>query len=143
MRIDPGYCFTYYNCYSRPYVQKNKQILSMEAILKLVQSEIGKPYLDLEFLLVALKEVLEENGEEDMAVKVPLINSPSDSFDMSDKEIQLYSLVFQLVNIVEINGAVQLRRKTEDEESLASVTGLWANTLKDLKSEGFSARILK
>ena len=104
----------------------------------MVQSEIGKPYLDLEFLLVALKEVLEENGEEDMAVKVPLINSPSDSFDMSDKEIQLYSLVFQLVNIVEINGAVQLRRKTEDEESLASVTGLWANTLKDLKSEGFS-----
>ena len=35
-----------------------------------------------------------------------------DSF--TEKQLQLYSTCFQLLNIVEVNGAVQNRRKTED-----------------------------
>ncbi len=114
----------------------------MEQILRLVQEKIGKPYDDLEFLLVALKEVLEDNGDE-MASKVPLIGDSSVALEMSDKEIQLYSLVFQLLNIVEINGAVQWRRKVEDDQSLDQVRGLWARTLSELKSELSAEDIIK
>ncbi len=109
-------------------------------ILKVVKKELGKPYEDLEFLLQALKEVLNENGEDDMANAIPWIN-PAGKFvpsKFSIKHIQLYSIVFQLLNMVEVNGAVQLRRKKENEQSLASVNGLWANNLQILKEKGIS-----
>lgn len=103
--------------------------------LKEVKNRLGKPYEDLEFLLQALEEVLIENGEEDMARHIPWINnieltSPE---EFSLKHIQLYSIVFQLLNTVEVNGAVQQRRKKENE-SLSSVQGLWAQCFKDLKA---------
>ncbi len=115
----------------------------MKTILKDVQEKIGKPYKDLEFLLTALEEILRENGDPEIASKVPLIGNGAELEEMSDKEIQLYSLVFQLINIVEINGAVQLRRKTEDEHSLDAVSGLWANNLKRLVNEGFTKDEIK
>jgi len=115
----------------------------MEQILEIVQEKIGKPYQDLEFLLTALKEVLEENGDEEIADKVPLINTAPASEEMEDKEIQLYSLVFQLLNLVEINGAVQNRRRIEDENALDSVSGLWADSLKRLKKAGFASDDIK
>lgn len=116
----------------------------MSTILSVIQDRLGKPYEDLEFLLQALKEVLSENGEDFIANKVPLINEElSLENEMSNKEIQLYSLVFQLVNIVEINGAVQNRRKKEDTDSLSAVTGLWANNLSSLQEAGMSEDEIK
>lgn len=109
-------------------------------ILKVVKKELGKPYEDLEFLLHALKEVLIDNGELEMANAIPWINPEAkltpEKFTI--RHIQLYSIVFQLLNMVEVNGAVQLRRKKENEESLASVNGLWASSLQALKETGVS-----
>lgn len=102
--------------------------------LQEVKKRLGKPYEDLEFLLIALKEVLVENGEQDMANQIPWIND-RESFDDQDftlKHIQLYSIVFQLLNTVEVNGAVQQRRQKENE-ALDSVQGLWASCFKTLK----------
>lgn len=106
----------------------------MRATLKLLKDTLGKPYQDLEYLLEALKEILMENGESDMAAQIPWINDLPDlaSQEMTEKHIQLYSLVFQLVNMVEINGAVQHRRALEDEE-LSSVNGLWASNFRKLR----------
>ncbi len=103
-----------------------------------VKQRLGKPYEDLEFLLLALKEVLIENGEEEMAGQIPWINDvpPFDPNNFTLKHIQLYSIVFQLVNTVEVNGAVQQRRKKESTESLSSVHGLWANSFKTLRELG-------
>ncbi|MEM9326540.1 MAG: phosphoenolpyruvate carboxylase [Bacteroidota bacterium] len=109
----------------------------MNSTLALLQARLGKPYEDLEFLLVALKEILIENEEEEMASKVPLINEEHPMDRMNDREIQLYSLVFQLVNLVEINGAVQNRRRGEDQ-LMSDVTGLWADNLTQLKEAGFT-----
>lgn len=105
--------------------------------LESVKNRLGKPYEDLEFLLIALKEVLIENGEEKMADQIPWINDlqPFEASDFTLKHIQLYSIVFQLLNTVEVNGAVQQRRQKESE-SLSSVHGLWASSFKTLTQLG-------
>jgi len=106
--------------------------------LKVVEKEIGKAYKDLRFLLEALREVLVENGEGAIAECIPWIQEEnSKEVSITPKVVQLYSLVFQLVNMVEINSAVQNRRRIE-EEDFAGVNGLWAWNLKGLKGQGFT-----
>ncbi len=99
---------------------------------------LGKPYQDLEFLLLCLKDVLEKNGETDIAAAIPWISDGEPTVDeISPKHIQLYSMIFQLVNMVEINAAVQARR-TKEDVSLDSVNGLWGINIKGLREAGFS-----
>jgi phosphoenolpyruvate carboxylase len=105
-----------------------------------VKQKLGKPYFDLEFLLNCLSEVLKENKEEDLVPYIPWIN---DSIEFSDsvsikKILHLQALSFQLLNLVEVNGAVQNRRKLEDKEGLQSINGLWPKNLELLKSQGIS-----
>lgn len=103
-----------------------------------VEEKLGKPYRDLKILLHALKEVLEENGEEEIAKQIPWISADEIDLDsLSPKLVQLYSLVFQLVNMVEINGAVQNRRSIE-EENIAGVNGLWGRNFKEMLEKGVS-----
>ena len=47
-------------------------------------------------------------------------------------------MCFQLLNLAEVNGAVQNRRKKEDQKSLAEINGLWSYNLHKLHSDGFS-----
>ena len=106
--------------------------------LKTLQNKLGKPYVDLEYLLHCLREVLEENGEKDLVRFIPWINEDISAarYQISDKLFHLYSVCFQLLNIVEVNGAMQGRRKVEAEASASSVNGLWANCFKVLKDNG-------
>lgn len=100
---------------------------------------LGKPYRDLEFLLMSLQSVLIKNGEEEIAGAIPWIGGQELAVDdITPKHVQLYSLIFQLVNMVEINGAVQARR-TKEEISLDSVNGLWGINIKELRDAGMSA----
>lgn len=122
---------------------KTKEIINA---LSLVKLEMGKPYEDLEFLLIALKEVLEENGEKNIADQMPWIGEQKnfDPDQFTEKHIQLYSLIFQLMNMVEINGAVQTRRISENKGSGTGINGLWLDNLKKLKKLGISeAEIVK
>ena len=111
----------------------------MDKTLELVKHKLSKPYDDLEFLLFCLKEVMIESGEEELANHIPWISDAQEfgHKDFSGKYLQLYSTCFQLLNIAEVNGAVQNRRKKEDLYSLASVNGLWPYNLKKLKEQGF------
>ena len=117
-----------------------KETMKPTNVLALVKTKLGKPYEDLEFLLYALKEVLEENGEKDIAEQIPWIceSKPFDAEIFTEKHIQLYSLVFQLTNMVEINGAVQTRRASENKGQGTGVNGLWIDNLKKLKKLGIS-----
>ncbi len=110
--------------------------------LQEVEKVIGKPYRDLRFLLEALKEVLHENGEAEVGAAIPWIQ-PAGHLPNGDvtKISQLYSLISQLVNMVETNGAVQNRRKLEDKD-LTRVNGLWAANLKQLRDKNFSEQEL-
>ncbi|WP_309400263.1 phosphoenolpyruvate carboxylase [Cerasicoccus maritimus] len=99
---------------------------------------LGKPYRDLEFLLMSLQSVLSKNGEGEIANAIPWIGGKELTVDeITPKHVQLYSLIFQLVNMVEINGAVQARR-TKEEISLDSVNGLWGINIKELVDAGLS-----
>lgn len=110
----------------------------MNSILAEVKKRLGKPYEDFEFLLECLKEVLIDNGESEIANEIPFINKYpfENGIQLTDKHIQMYSLVFQLVNMAEVNGAVQQRRAVENEKELASVRGLFANNIKSLLDSG-------
>ncbi len=112
--------------------------------LELVKEKLGKPYEDLEFLLNCLKEVLVESGEGELAMDIPWIG-PTTHYEgrtFGEKHLQLYSTCFQLLNIVEVNGAVQNRRKKEDQKSLAEINGLWSYNLHLLKRNGFSPEFI-
>jgi len=106
--------------------------------LELIRSKLGKPYDDLEFLLNCLKEVLMESGDGELSGDIPwLIATPDlNAGEFTNKHLHLFSICFQLLNIVEVNGAVQNRRKKEDQESLAEINGLWAYNLNQFKEEG-------
>ena len=110
-------------------------------LLELVRNNLGKPYEDLEFLLSCLKEVMMESGEDELAAEIPWLK-PIGRFktnSFSGKQLQLYSVCFQLLNIVEVNGAVQNRRLIEDQKSMADINGLWSYNLHLLQDKGFSA----
>jgi len=88
---------------------------------------------------MSLQSVLIKNGESEIAEAIPWISSKEMTVDeITPKHVQLYSLIFQLVNMVEINGAVQARR-TKEEISLDSVNGLWCINIKDLRDAGVSS----
>jgi len=110
-------------------------------LIELVRNNLGKPYEDLEFLLNCLKEVMVESGEPELAEEIPWINPVKTAYkpSFSGKQLQLYSICFQLLNIVEVNGAVQNRRMVEDQQSLSGINGLWSYNLHLLQRNGFSA----
>ncbi|PWJ40754.1 phosphoenolpyruvate carboxylase [Sediminitomix flava] len=107
--------------------------------LEIIKEKVGKPYDDLTFLLTCLKEVLEENGEKELANQVPWVNANPSSQVLDERLIQLFSLCFQLLNTVEENGEVQNRRKSESKNGLTT-EGLWGARLKNLKDAGYSEK---
>ena len=114
----------------------------MTSRFKEIKELLGKPYMDLEFLLECLVSVLEENNEEELASQVPWISTTAPDFsgDNKHKLLRLYSIAFQLLNLSEVNGAVQGRRRKTDREGLESVNGLWGRVLFDLKKKGVPAK---
>lgn len=110
----------------------------MSETFDLVKRKLGKPYRDLEYLLLCLKEVLIENNEKELVKYIPWINA-SKKYEQTTKNeeiLHLYSICFQLLNLVEVNGAVQQRRFKEDNLSVTANNGLWAQNLKLLKEKG-------
>jgi len=112
--------------------------MSLQESFLTTKGILGKPYEDLEFLLRSLKSILEKNGEAEIAAAIPWISDNEPTVGaITPKHIQLYSMIFHLVNMVEINAAVQARRAKEDV-SLDSVNGLWGINIKELRAAGHS-----
>lgn len=110
----------------------------MKHLLSEVKEQIGKPYGNLEFLLECFFEVLKENNETALATQVPWIsgNEPDFSSGNTEKLLHMFSISFQLLNLAEVNGAVQNRRARQEKSGLESVSGMWGNIFNDLKSKG-------
>jgi phosphoenolpyruvate carboxylase len=102
--------------------------------------QIGKPYSDLLFLLECFAEMLEANNEKELVTSIPWINEEVaiPSVERQQKTIHLYSICFQLLNLCEVNWAVQSRRNKQQQQGPQSVNGSWADTFEDLKNSGFS-----
>lgn len=95
---------------------------------------------DLRFLLQCFREVLLELGEHEVASIIPW-RDDSRSFNdqvAPERACQLYSIAFQLLGMVEENAAVQVRRMVESTNGLSSERGLWGNTLRKLKADGYT-----
>ncbi len=108
--------------------------------LENLKARLGKPYHDLEFLLHCFREVLVENGENELAGCIPWISEPegSEKISFTRQHFHLYSVCFQLLNLAETNGAVQARRRKEEAGGPDSIHGLWASALQTLKNKGFT-----
>ncbi len=108
-------------------------------VLDILKEKLGKPYYDLEFLLNCFKEVLINNNEPELAKSIPWINEKVLSeAEFTKKHLHLFSISFQLLNLIETNGAVQNRRKKEQDQTLFALNGLWANSLKILKENNIT-----
>ncbi|MEN9810858.1 MAG: hypothetical protein RLZZ488_2425 [Pseudomonadota bacterium] len=109
-----------------------------------IQSE--KFNRDLAYVMQALKDVLRELGHLELLPFIPFVERSEEEIATAHNTVpahatqlvQLLSLSFQLLNMVEENVNVQRRRSAQSESSLESESGLWPQTLRDLRTQGFS-----
>ncbi|HZL11088.1 MAG TPA: phosphoenolpyruvate carboxylase [Prolixibacteraceae bacterium] len=112
----------------------------MHPVLEDNIQKIGKPYSDLHFLLECLAEVLQANNANEYIPYLPWLNSQVSlpKPEHEQKVIHLYSISFQLLNLCEVNWAVQGRRAKQQKQGAESVNGSWAQTFSELKDSGIS-----
>ncbi len=97
---------------------------------------------DLKFLIECLGEVLTELGLGPLAKHLPWSGDAAspDEVDQLPPQLGLvYSIAFQLLNMVEENTAASMRDLREASEGLTAERGLWGSQLAALKAAGFSA----
>ncbi|MES2310302.1 MAG: hypothetical protein V4507_15725, partial [Verrucomicrobiota bacterium] len=82
---------------------------------------------DLFFLLDCLEEVLTECGEKHLSRYLPWKSEldPSSVTRFPERVGQIYSMAFQLLNMVEENASAQTRRLRETTLGLFEEPGLW------------------
>ncbi len=110
----------------------------MKYLLEEVKAKMEKPYTDLDFLLKCFHEVLTENNQPGLASQIPWMTGNQAVFDGKNTEqlLHLFSISFQLLNLAEVNGAVQNRRAKQEKSGLKGVSGMWGSILHELKTAG-------
>ena len=100
---------------------------------------------DLQLLSSCFREVLEELGHRDLAQAVPWttdadpLPARSDSWGAIDRELQVLSIAFQLLNLAEESAAVEARRFGEEQHGGLHEPGLWGQQLTALTKSGLDA----
>lgn len=106
-----------------------------------VVADLEKIERDHVYLMTCFREVLEAIGEGALAGHLPWRAGgppPSEPVDPV-KLAQAYSISFQLLNVVEENAVIQYRHALEVQGESERFSGLWDQTLRDLKARGLSA----
>ena len=96
---------------------------------------------DLKFLIECLGEVLTELGLGPLAKHLPWFGAVAPPEEIEELPPQLglvYSIAFQLLNMVEENTAAAMRSLRESSEGLPAERGLWGDQLQRLKRDGFT-----
>ena len=99
---------------------------------------------DLQFLVGSFREVLEDLGSQDLARAVPWCDTfappPAHAAESGavDRELQVLSIAFQLLNLAEESAAVEARRYGEEQHGGLHEPGLWGQQLMALKKQGFT-----
>jgi phosphoenolpyruvate carboxylase len=95
--------------------------------------EFQKWDADLDFIVECLRETLVELGEGEYARLVPwCANTVTEGAELSPRAIQIYSLAFQLLNMVEENTGNQSRRRDDTRADSAHKKGRWRGVLPKL-----------
>ncbi|NTV04901.1 MAG: phosphoenolpyruvate carboxylase [Chlorobiaceae bacterium] len=102
--------------------------------------DFEKAERDFMFLLLCFQEVLHDLGEHELAEHLPWQNTgmPLECYPNSERALQAFSILFQLLNMAEENSAAQNRRALEAEQGLSHLTGLWGRTLGRLRELGIT-----
>ena len=133
-------CYIYERRQS-PFRAANRVALTFSLFITmsdLTQFAFEKIDSDLAFLVGCFREVLEELGQPELAASLPWDEVPSGD-SLPPRLGQAFSVAFQLLNLAEENAAEQTRRKREREVGMVHERGLWGESLKRLKGEGFSS----
>lgn len=95
---------------------------------------------DLQFLIDCFAELLIELGEHDLVRYLPwskhFAPEAEQTGEWPKRVSQVYSIAFQLLNMVEENTAAQARRLRESSAHAQPEAGLWLHHLKQLQSRG-------
>jgi len=94
---------------------------------------------DLHFLISCLEDVLVSLGHADLAALLPWTGKqlPEDPDQLPSQTGLVFSIAFQLLNLVEENAAAQMRALREGELGLSAEPGLWGQALATLHERGF------
>jgi phosphoenolpyruvate carboxylase len=95
---------------------------------------------DLHFLIGSLGEVLTSLGHPDLAALLPWTGKdlPEDLERLPSQTGLVFSIAFQLLNLVEENAAAQMRSLREGELGVAAEPGLWGQALANLQERAFT-----
>ncbi len=117
--------------------------MASESILDFAFEKIDR---DLAYVMGCFRDVLIEQGQPDLAARLPWSGAqppdasrPIDPRDLRERDVQVLSIAFQLLNMVEENAAAQARRRRESTHGVLEEAGLWGASLRALKTLGFSA----
>ncbi|MBA3686034.1 MAG: phosphoenolpyruvate carboxylase [Planctomycetes bacterium] len=108
---------------------------------QVLDSAFDKLERDLAYVMNCLHEVLSELGEPTLAARLPWCTAPGApeaGKDWRDRDIQVLSIAFQLLNMVEENTSAQARRLRETQLGLMREPGLWGQNLRQLKESGLT-----
>jgi len=89
----------------------------------------------LSYLLGCLEDALASAGETDLLVHMPWSGKePDPDAALPEALPKLYSIGFQLLNMVEERVAAEIRREREKALGAESIRGLWPQALRDLQA---------
>lgn len=112
-----------------------------------LKASFAKLDRDLAWLMDGFAEVLSELGEADLAERLPWrATGPAiDALDDQrlERHLQVLSIAFQLLNMVEENAAAQTRRGIEGEYGPTVEPGGFGHTIKQLLASGLDAEAIK
>lgn len=92
----------------------------------------------LNYLLGCLEDALKSTGETKLLPYLPWSGRVPESGAAPEGLPQLYSIGFQLLNMVEERVAAEIRREREKALGADSIRGLWPQALRDLKAIGLT-----
>ena len=96
----------------------------------------------LRYLLGCLEEALVSTGEKELLPFLPWSGREPEIGAAPAGLPQLYSIGFQLLNMVEERVAAEIRREREKVFGTESIRGLWHQALRDLRTIGLDRAIL-
>lgn len=100
---------------------------------------------DLRFFIECLGEVLEELGHSDLASHIPWFGLDPTKFETEQVPGQIglvYSIAFQILNMVEENAAAYVRTIREREGGLVAERGLWGERFAKLKADAIPESVI-
>jgi len=94
----------------------------------------------LSYLLGCLHDALESAGETELLAFMPWSGQEPDPNTTPPESLpKLYSIGFQLLNMIEERVAAEIRREREKALGADSIRGLWPQALRDLQAIGLDA----